>query len=37
MKKKEWYVIEVPKIFGKTRVGHTLVNRTAGLSKLLVL
>ena len=31
MKKKEWYVIEVPKIFGKTRVGHTLVNRTAGL------
>merc|ERR1712032_1278817 len=31
MKKKEWYVIEEPKIFGKTRVGHTLVNRTAGL------
>ena len=33
MKKKEWYVIEVPTIFGKVRVGHTLVNRTAGLSK----
>jgi len=31
MKRKDWYVVEIPKLFGKSRVGHTLVNRTAGL------
>ena len=34
MVRKDWYDVQVPATFAVRRIGKTLVNRTAGLSKL---
>jgi hypothetical protein len=34
MTRKDWYDVQVPATFANRKMGKTLVNRTAGLSKL---